>query len=134
MWIRGRIVEDTRHKVRGEGERFETGAKRAVCATAVESGDQADSFRRLMEWTRLQWSKVRHYAREVIRADGDVGVVDKEKLEPRMRHHLDQRTHLAVGAEAFGTLDEADGMIGKLRLKLLNSRYRGLVERRNTEE
>ncbi len=51
-----------------------------------------------------------------------------------MREHLDQVRDLAVGAENLGAFDDADGMIGKLLLKLADSDKGGVAERADAEQ
>ena len=46
---------------------------------------------------------------EVAGGDEDVGVVDEDVLVARVREHLGEVGEFAVGAEALGALDEADG-------------------------
>ena len=57
-----------------------------------------------------------HHALEVVRTNGDVGIVHKEKLVTCLERKLRERADLAVGAEARWALNEADHLIGKLAL------------------
>ena len=82
----------------------------------------------------LRWREVGHDAREVVRVYGDVGVVDEEKFVPRLRSELNERAHLAVGAEARWALYESDRLIGKFALQLANGRNGEIIKRRDTEE
>ena len=54
-----------------------------------------------------------HDAREVVRRDADIAVVDEDVLEAGVREHLDEVGDFAAGAEAVGALDEADVSVWK---------------------
>ena len=97
-------------------------------AAAIKGSDKPDWLRRslIRLWLRLR--EVGHNAFEVVRTDADVRIVDKEKLVARVGSKLRERADFAVGAEARGTLDEADHLIGKFALQLVNSRNRRIVE------
>src|SRR5215472_1993509 len=83
---------------------------------------------------RLLRSEVRQYALEIMRADGDVGVVDEEEFVVRVRRELHQCTYLPIGAEARRTLDQANRAIGKFALQFVDRVNRGIVERRDPKE
>ena len=52
----------------------------------------------------------------------------------RVREHLDEVRDLAVGAEELRAFDDADGVIGKLLLKLTDGDEGGVGERADAEE
>jgi len=64
-----------------------------------------------------------HDPLDVARADGDVGVVDEQKIVAGVRCQLNERTDLAVGSQAQRALDEMDGAIRELGLQLGDGRY-----------
>ncbi len=55
-----------------------------------------------------------------MRGDRNIGVVDQEEFIVCVRDKLRQCADFAVGTEARGTLDEADGTLGEFSLELLN--------------
>ena len=66
-------------------------------------------------------------SREVVGRDDDVAVVDEDVGMARVRQHLDEVRDLAVGAEDSRAFDDADGVVGKLLLKLADGGDGGIV-------
>ena len=116
-------------KVGGDAEGFKARGERAVGASAVEGGDQADLLR-----GGCRRSEGCHDALEIARRDGDVGVVDKQVGMAGVVRKLNKGADFAVGPQAGGTVDELDGEIGKFALKFFDGCDGGVVEGGNAEE
>ena len=85
-----------------------------MCAAAIESGHQADGLR--IAWPAGGRLRERnHDALEIARTDGNVGVVDEQELVLRVGNELRESADFAVGAEALGALDQANGASGNSR-------------------
>ncbi len=69
-----------------------------------------------------------------MRAHRNVGIVDEQKIVPRVRDQLRQRAHLAVRSQPLRALDQPDGPLGKLGLQLLDCRDSRIVERRHAKQ
>ncbi len=120
-------------EIGSDGEGFKARKQRAMRVATVEGSHQAYGMRIAMAcrgWLR----KRNHHALEVMRSDGDVGIANEQEFVLRVGNELREGADFAIGAEAVGALDEANGAIRKLLLQLLDGCDGGVVERGDAEE
>ena len=104
-----------------------------MSSAAIERGDEADGLCRLVVRELRHWRKVSHYTLKIMRAYGDIGVVDDQKFVAGVLGELRKVTHFAVGAETRRALHKANGAIRKFTLQLLHRRGGGIVNRGDAE-
>src|ERR1700739_1667857 len=110
------------------------GAEGAVGAAAIESRNETDRLGRLVISLGFSRSEMGHHALKVMRAYGNVGVVDEKKFVAGLLCKLRQRADFAIRAEARGTLDETNSAIREFALQLLHGGNGWVVRRRNAKE
>jgi hypothetical protein len=65
-------------------------------------------------------SKVRHYTLEIVRAYGDIGIIDEQKVVASLGSKLRERADFSVRSQARRALDQSNRPIGKILLQLLD--------------
>src|SRR6202034_907301 len=120
--------EHARREVGGDAERFEFRSDGLMGAAAIKGCDKADG---ILAFDRREGCED---VGEVVGADANIAVADDEVVITGLGHKLGEVGDLAVRAEDVRGVDEADGVVRKLRLELVDDSGSGIVEARDAEE
>src|SRR6266567_8028915 len=113
-------------KVSGDAERLHPRRNSAMGTAPVKRCDQA--YAAVFRAFGRSRGKLRHHALQAARRDGDVGVVDEQKIVTSMRSKLRQSADLAVRAEAQRTFDQPNRARGEFAPKLPDRCDRRIVQ------
>ena len=101
--------------------------------TAIESGDQTD-FHLVIRLLWRQRRKPGHDPLQIAGRDGNVGVVDEQKIELRVGNKLSQCTDFTVGSQTLRAFDEPDGALGKFIHQFLDRSHGGIANGGDAKE